>query len=439
MKLKYGQTVRIGFAFLAICAFWQMYNNVIPLMLTNTFQMSETWSGMIMAADNVFAVFLLPFFGNLSDRCTSSLGKRKPYILAGTILSVILMMFLPFLDNRYAASPAGILMVLFVAVLCLLLFSMGTYRSPAVALMPDVTPKPLRSRGNAVINLMGAIGGIVYLIIAAVLYPESRTRGAAHVDYFPLFLFIAAIMIIALFIVLFTIDENRLAREARSFNEKYDAEEEKAAASSVSPHIKRSLLFLLLSVFFWFTGYNAVETWFTVYAQKSWGMGIGSASLCLTIATGGAILSYMPVAAIASKIGRKKTILLGVALLCASFFSMFLYSAARNSFHPALYALFCVIGFSWAAINVNSLPMVLEMCKDQDIGKFTGYYYAFSMSAQIVTPVLAGFLLNRAGYHSLFPYSAAFSLVALLTMLFVKHGDTRNISKKGLEAFDVED
>ena len=161
MKLNVRRTVLIGFAFFSICAFWQMYNSVIPLMLTNTFHLDETFSGMIMAADNVLALFLLPFFGSLSDRCHSRLGRRMPFILVGTALAVVGMIFLPIINNAYYADGSGALLAAFIGVLLFVLVSMGTYRSPAVALMPDCTPKPLRSPANAIINLMGAVGGII--------------------------------------------------------------------------------------------------------------------------------------------------------------------------------------------------------------------------------------------------------------------------------------
>ena len=205
MKLKTSQTIRIGFAFLSICAFWQMYNNVIPLMLTNTFHMNETITGAIMAADNVLALFLLPLFGGLSDKCTSRMGKRRPYILCGTVAAVFLMLLIPFLDNSFFADPKTSTEVIFVCVLGCLLVAMGTYRSPAVALMPDVTPKPLRSKGNAVINLMGALGGIVYLIVASLMYSADRTKDLEHVNYLPLFMVVAGIMVISLIIIMFTL------------------------------------------------------------------------------------------------------------------------------------------------------------------------------------------------------------------------------------------
>jgi len=187
--------------------------------------------------------------------------------------------------------------------------------------------------------------------------------------------------------------------------------------------VKRSLAFLLVSIAFWFTGYNAVETWFTTYASRMWGMSLGSASLCLTIATIGAILTYIPSGSMGEKIGRKKTILMGVVLLAACLIASFIYTCFCDTFHPALYAVFALIGVAWALINVNSLPMVVQMCRGSDVGKFTGYYYTFSMAAQTITPIVAGTLMNRVGYMTLFPYAAAFFILAFATMQFVKHGD----------------
>ena len=443
MKLNYGRTVRIGFAFLAICAFWQMYNNVIPLILTNTFHMNESLSGAIMAADNVLALFLLPLFGSLSDKCKSPMGRRKPFILAGTVLSVLLMLLVPVLDNRYFSYPSKGLSMIFVCVLGFLLIAMGTYRSPAVALMPDLTPKPFRSRANAVINLMGALGGIIYLILASILYSESRTKGLAHVNYLPLFLIVAAIMVLSLLIVLFTINEPALRLQVENY-EKDHPEQETApvgddGSRTLPPAVKRSLIFLLISVSLWFISYNAVETWFTTYAQRMWGMSLGSASLCLTIATGGAILSYIPIGQAAARFGRRRVIIAGVILLASCFLVLFIYTLLSDSFHPVLYLLLLLIGLAWAAINVNSLPMVLEMCSGAEIGRFTGLYYTFSMAAQIVTPVAAGTLMNRIGYTSLFIYSTLFAGMAFLTMSQVKHGDTKVQARRGLEAYDIED
>ena len=440
LKLNTGQTVRVGFAFLAILAFWQMYNNVIPLILTKTFHMDKSLSGVIMAADNVLALFLLPLFGGLSDRCKAKMGKRKPFILGGTVAAVFLMLLIPFLDNAYFQNPRTTVEILFVCVLGCILVAMGTYRSPAVALMPDVTPKPLRSRANAVINLMGALGGILYLIIAKIMYPSSRTQDAAHVDYLPLFLVMAGIMILSLIIVMFFVREVQWNAEMLAY-EKAHPEENLAVETAehteqLPKDVKKSLLFLLMSVALWFMGYNGMETWFTTYADAMWNMGLGDASLCLTIATGGAILCFIPSGLLASRIGRKKTILGGILLMSGSFFAVFGYTCVFQTFSKLLYILFFLVGAGWAFINVNSLPMVLEMCRGSEVGRFTGFYYTFSMAAQIVTPICAGTLLEHVSYMTLFPYCAAFALLSFITMLFVRHGDAKAEVKRGLEAFE---
>lgn len=443
MKLDTKQTVKVGFAFLSICAFWQMYNSVIPLMLTNTFHLNESISGVIMAADNVLALFLLPLFGGLSDRCQLKMGKRKPFILFGTLAAVVFMLLLPVMDNLFFTGKSVVTEILFIVILGCLLVAMGTYRSPAVALMPDVTPKPLRSRGNAVINLMGAVGGVLALLVASVMYSTSRTAGKEHVGYFPLFAVVAGIMLVSLFVVVFLVDEVGLNHKMLAYEEAHPEdnlmEQDEKGEEVVPKEVKKSLTFLLVSIALWFMGYNAVETWFTTYANHMWNMSLGSASTCMTVATGGAILSYIPSGYVASKIGRRKTIMSGVLLLASCFFGAFLYTCAYDTFRWPLYILFLLLGVAWAFINVNSLPMVLEMCKGSDVGKFTGLYYTFSMTAQIVTPILAGTLLNRVGYKVLFPYCALFVAGSFVTMFFVKHGDNKVEAKRGLEAFDVDD
>lgn len=444
MKLNNKRTVLVGLAFLSICAFWQMYDSIVPLILTNTFHLNESLSGAIMAADNILALFLLPLFGGFSDRADTRIGKRMPFILFGTGLAVVLMNVLPILDNSYAAQPAPFKTLSFVVVLGLLLVSMGIYRSPAVALMPDVTPKPLRSKGNAIINLMGAVGGLIYLAVAAVMYPSSKTAGLEHVDYQPLFIVVASIMFISIAVLFLTIKEPKLAKENRdleALHPEWDlAKDDGSGKEVLPPEVKRSLGFLLASIALWFFGYNGVTTWFTTYVSQVMGQGLGGASVCLLIATGGAIVSYIPVGAVASKIGRKKTIQFGIILLTVCFALGYVLTTAFSSINAVMFIVFALVGLAWASINVNSLPMVVEMCKDSDVGKFTGFYYTASMSAQVVTPMLAGTLMNRIDYRVLFPYAAIFVALSFVTMLFVKHGDAKADGKKGLSAFeDMED
>ena len=443
LKLNNKRTILVGLAFLSISAFWQMYDSVMTLILTGTFQLNETVSGAIMAADNVLALFLLPLFGAISDRTETRIGRRMPFILGGTAAAAVLMNLLPLLDNRYAAAPSPVTLAGFVAVRARLLVAMGTYRSPAVALMPDVTPKPLRSKGNAIINLMGAVGGILYLAVAAVMYPTSRTEGAAHVDYQPLFLVVSLIMAAAVVVLFLTVREPKLAEENRRLEAAHPewdlAEDDGSGHETLPAPVKRSLGFLLVSISLWFIAYNGVTTWFTRYVSEVMGEGLGGASTCLLVATAGAIVSYIPVGAAASRFGRKKTILFGVALLAACFLLGFVLTTVYSSIQPIMYLVFALVGLAWAAINVNSLPMVVEMCRGSDIGKFTGYYYTFSMAAQVVTPIAAGALISAVGYRVLFPYAACFAALAFVTMCFVRHGDVKAAGKRGLDAFgDME-
>ncbi|MBQ6440022.1 MAG: MFS transporter [Mogibacterium sp.] len=444
MKLNNKRTVLVGLAFLSICAFWQMYDNVVPLILTKTFHLNETFSGAIMAADNVLALFLLPFFGTLSDRTNTKLGKRTPYILGGTLAAVILLNILPLLDNSYYAAASTGKMVAFVVALGLLLISMGTYRSPAVALMPDVTPKPLRSRANAIINLMGAVGGIIYLAIAAVMYPNSKVQGLDHVNYQPLFIVVALIMAVSIIVMKLTINEPKLVAENQALeaqHPEWNLAEDDGSGNEVLPaKVKRSLGFLLASIALWFIGYNGITTWFTTYVDKVMGQGLGGASTCLLIATGGAIISYIPIGSLAHRIGRKRTIMIGIVLLASCFAAGYFLTTAFSNINVIMFVVFALVGFAWAAINVNSLPMVVEMCRGSDIGKFTGYYYTASMAAQVVTPILAGFLMRNISYKVLFPYAALFVLFSFMTMTQVKHGDAAPEVKHGLEAYeDMED
>ncbi len=433
MKLDYKKTVFTGLAFLSICAFWQMYDSVVPLILTKTFHLNETFSGVIMAADNILALFLLPIFGSLSDRTGTAIGKRMPFILFGTGCAVILMNVLPFLDNSYFAAPSVMKLVSFVIVLGLLLVAMGIYRSPAVALMPDITPKPLRSKANAVINLMGALGGVIYLAVAAVMYPNSKVAGMEHVNYQILFVTVSAIMFVAVGVLFLTVKEPELSgknRNLEALHPEWNLAQSDGSGNEVLPlSVKKSLGFLLASIALWYAGYNGITTWFTTYVDVIMGQGLGGASTCLLIATAGAVISYVPIGIIASKIGRKLTIEAGCVLLALCFFLGFVLTTGHSEINALMYVDFALVGLAWAAINVNSLPMVVEMCKGSDIGKFTGYYYTASMAAQVVTPVLAGTLLRNVSYKVLFPYGAVFVALSFITMLFVKHGDSRPDSK----------
>ena len=562
MKLNYRRTMYVGFAFFLICAFWQAYDTTIPLILTNQFGLSQTASGVVMALDNVLALFLLPLFGAISDRCRSRRGRRTPFILAGTLAAVVAFMGLACTDglqrqnlssvigvddpaarrmvyvrqadtelqypdslgraeddrtfilrdlftedefskitaqlyyaddgNLYTTDetqkplqlyPAELTeqlrsdpaefrsitrtpdrvvtnpqytnyvvpardacvwqttaekplpLVLFVVLLLITLVAMATFRSPAVALMPDVTVKPLRSKANAVINLMGSAGGTLVLVLGMVFATGSVRN--SMMGYLPFFGAVAALMLLALAVFLWRVREPRFVREMEEESRRLaidEAEPDLSGDRKLSKAERRSLIFLLTSIVFWFMGYNAVTSKYSVYATRVLDQDY---NLTLIIAQAAAIAAYLPVGVLSSKLGRKKTILIGIVLLTASF----LTACFLTRFSPGwlMNVMFVVAGVGWATINVNSFPMVVEMSRGSDVGKFTGIYYAASMAAQAVTPWVSGALMDRLGLTVLFPYAVVFVALAFGTMLFVRHGDNKPAAKKGLEALNVED
>ncbi len=504
MKLNYKRTILVGFAFFLISAFWQAYDATIPVILTNKFGMSQTWSGVIMALDNILAVFMLPLFGALSDKCLGNrFGKRTPFITIGTTLAAIALIGLSFVDaaqlnnihevaniddpaaltviydtqadkelmtpdgdrfvlsdvftkeqfcqitsqikeadsdklvtnpdytnyvapsrQAYAAEQTeknATPLILFVVLLLVILIAMSVFRSPAVALMPDVTIKPLRSKANAVINLMGTAGGILVLVLGMV-FATSAVKNQM-MNYTVYYCVIAGIMLAALVIFLTTVREIAWSKQMQEESVQLgieEAETESAEKRKLSGSEIRSLIFILASVALWYFGYNAVTSKYSLYAGNILNMDYNTT---LLIAQGAAIVAYLPAGMVATKIGRKKTILAGVVMLAVAFgAASFMRSGSSVLLMNVLFAL---AGIGWATINVNSFPMVVEMCSGGDIGKYTGFYYTASMSAQIATPMLSGILMDNLGMTVLFPYAAIFVALAFVTMLIVRHGDAK--------------
>lgn len=562
MKLNYKRTLLVGFAFFLICAFWQAYDAIVPLMLTNKFGMSQGASGIIMSLDNILALFMLPLFGALSDKSRSRFGKRTPFILIGTICAIMCFVSLTFVDQAqlnkvkadkqalwnyantmtvenkendsvidasaetsivlrdYAARlfyntdydsltadkqaelvqkyanlgydsvytydketktyavydskadvPDGLrskntyvalvssaenlfahnvtatspwTLVLFIVLLLMTLISMAVFRSPAVALMPDVTVKPLRSKANAIINLMGTAGGILVLLLGMVF-----GTGKVQNQMMPYTWYVAAvcgIMAVALAVFILTVREpawnaQMLETQAKldednpeerdetvvevadqeNLNEVADVPQSKPASNKLSRDKLTSLILILASVALWFIGYNAITSKYSVYAVNELNKDYNTT---LLIAQAAAVVAYIPVGMIASKLGRKRTILIGIALLTAAFFGAIFVTASSPTW--LLIVLFALAGIAWATINVNSFPMVVELAKGSTIGKYTGYYYTASMAAQIVTPILSGYLMQAFGtMRILFPYGTIFVALSFVTMLFVKHGDSK--------------
>lgn len=426
MKLNYKRTILVGFAFFLISAFWQAYDKTIPMVMTYKFGMSQLESGIIMALDNVLAVFMLPLFGGLSDRTKTKYGRRTVFIFFGTICAIISFIFIPLIGNMWV----------FIGVLLVTLISMATFRSPAVALMPDVTCKPLRSKGNAIINLMGTAGGLLVLVLGMIVKVGEEYM---H-NLFPYYIAVCGIMLFGLVIFLLTVRENKWAKEMQEDTKKYftdtEAEARDVSGGKLSKGQLSSLLLILASVALWYMGYNAITSKYSLYADSVLHQ---SYDLTLLIAQAGAIAAYIPVGIVASKVGRRKTILTGVAMLATAFFVAIFMTAESSPIF--MYILFAIAGIGWATINVNSFPMVVELSKEGDVGKYTGWYYTASMSAQVLTPILSGWIMDLFGnMHPLFPYASICVALAFVTMFFVKHGDSKPEPKKSaLESLDVDD
>ncbi len=459
MKLNYKRVLLVGMAFFLISAFWQAYDAIIPLIMTNHFGLPQSVSGAVMSIDNVLAVFLLPVFGALSDKVSTRFGRRTPFIFFGTIAAVITFVCLTLIDNyqlaRLATEFAAVNtvesdalraialdftiknplpLIGFIATLLVLLVSMSTFRSPAVALMPDVTLKPLRSKANAIINLTGTAGGIIVLVLGMVF----ATSKHAYMEYTGYVIAVCSVMLTGFIVFLLSVREKTWAEEMEAESLRLGLSEQAAAGEKRKlPKAElTSLLLILASVALWYIGYNSITSKYSVYATNILGFDF---NFTLIVAQAAAIVSYIPVGLIASKIGRRKTILAGVLILGTAFFLGIFVTPTTPEI--IMYPIFVLAGIGWATINVNSFPMVVELAKQGDVGKYTGYYYTASMAAQIVAPILSGILYDALGMrYVFFAFGAFFVLCAFVTMSFVRHGDsipTQNKSR--LELLDVDD
>ena len=492
LKLDYPKVILVGFAFFLISAFWQAYDAIVPLILTNHFGLLQSVSGTVMSLDNIIAVFMLPLFGALSDRVNTRFGKRTPFVVIGTLAAVVLFVVLAFVDSMQVApviaegipelyseaaemrDAANLLLkegkalgdqakilaaeaqlkaadvifeqvrvatfevtkanignlIVFIVALLALLIAMATFRSPAVALMPDVTVKPLRSKGNAIINLMGTAGGIVVLVLGMV-FATSKI----YMEYIWYVVAIVSVMLIGLTVFVLKVREPKWAAQMAEDTVRYGLEEPRVdEAVKTERKLSRpeliSLMLILSSVALWYIGYNSITSKYSVYATNILGFDY---NLTLIIAQAAAVVAYIPVGIIASRIGRRKSILAGIVMLASAFFAGNFIS---SGVHPAImYPIFILAGIGWATINVNSFPMVVELAKGGEVGKYTGYYYTASMAAQIVAPILSGVLYDFFGMRAtFFAFGTVFVVLSFVTMFFVKHGDAKADAQSALEA-----
>lgn len=400
-KFNYKRTFYIGCAFFTIMLLWQVYNYMCPLFLEEM-GISDTYKGLIMAADNIFALVMLPIFGTLSDKTKTRLGKRMPYIIVGTILAAITFPFVAAFGIK--GNLIGLLIVM-----GLILFFMNIYRSPAVALMPDLTPKKYRSKANGIINLMGGIGGIF-------AYGTALLFGSRY-PFIP-FIVTSILMIIALIILVSTIKEVKVLSEIE------DDQEIKEEINNLKPldkTQKRNLIFILCAVFFWYFAVNAIETFWGTY---SWDIFFNSnpdnkttSAIALLIFTASSIASYLPGGILAQKIGRRNTILIGISSILIAF----LIAAFLGKWNIIIFVvLFILAGIGWAFINSNSYPMVVEYASGSNGGKFTGFYYTAAQLAQTITPFIIGSVMDLIGRRMMFPYAVLFLFISMIFMLIIK-------------------
>ena len=414
------RAVLISFPFFALSLFWQAYDYAVPLMLSQHFHLKTTVYSIIMSADNVIALIFLPVFGSLSDRIHSRLGRRTPVILLGTAGGMIGWFFLTRIDALTVAGSD--VLFPFLAALLVSVFFMSLHRSPSAALVADCFIRPQRTKANAVLNLMGAIAGVLFGLAGRRLIHH---RGSALL-FTDCMHFVLVIIAAATIVFLLTVRENRLVKNVRQQNRLLGLLDDKTDATDITPTKlsageKKSFWLILMSVFFIYMAYNGFHTHYTnylvthLYQSASW-----TGPYLLEVAVG--MLMMIPAAILTSYLGRRKSCLIGTILCAVGYFGTSLITPKNVN---AIYLWFFIAAIGFPLFSINLGPMILEIGKDSDAGRFMGYYYIATVSAQIITPTLASFFINRWGYGVIGFYGAAFTMLAYLMLIPVRHGDIR--------------
>ncbi len=455
LKLNKKRTFLIGFAFFGILLLWQVYDSWCPTLLTEiikgrmgaTDELEVQWLvGIIMACDNLAALILLPIFGSLSDKTHTKIGKRMPYILVGTFVSAVAFPFIPlfFHLNKIGAM---------VAMMAIVLLFMMMYRNPAVALMPDITPKPLRAKANGIINIMGYFGGAFATVLGMVFVLSSYLKGEHNLMTIELpFVIASVLMVISALVLFFTIKENKIEEEIK--DELEEGENQAAIADPVnddrpmSKANRNMLLAILGAEFLWFMSDNALGTYLNNYVFYAMGAATSNTSMMVIAGGAASVVGFATAGIIADKVGRKWTIsaglsltFIGLIIMCFIKASTTVLDSGLNAFPKMLLVVWIIKGYGMALVHNCSFPMVVELCSAKKIGKFTGYYYAASMAAQTVTPVLLGLILRASGAWSVLPkYATILTLASCLVFtLCVKNIKANKLGNaKGLEAIGAE-
>lgn len=422
-RLNYGKTFLLGFGFFGVSVIWGVYNAFVPIFLADKFDLSPAWIGFFMTLDNIAALFIQPPVGAWSDRVRTKWGRRIPFILIGAPLTALAFGFIPMAS----------ILPLFVACTSTTLLSAALWRTPVVALMPDITPSPFRSQANGVINFMGGIGTIIALQTGGVLFKMSPN--------FPFWLG-SALVILAALVVFFFIEEPK---------EYESAEQQPGMWQSLREIVNeedKSGLRILSAIFFWFLGYSAVETFFTLYAKNHLGLPAGDGATLLSVFPLFFVLFAIPSGLIAARIGRRITITIGLITVTVMLFLFYVTpaSALLTEIAPlplvgiplaeggarmlTLAGVMLMLGgVGWACININSLPMIVDLTSAARLGTFTGLYYLFSTFSAIVGPNVNGWAVQLSGgnYNIIMLIAPFFMIVAMVLMLGVKRGEAQQI------------
>lgn len=399
MRLNWGKTFILGFGFLAISTVWPVYDSYMPIFLAKYIG-SATIIGLIMAVDNVLGLTLQPYFGSLSDRTRTRWGRRRPFLLLGMPVAALALFSFPI------SLPLGLITLLITT--GVLNLSMSLFRSPTVALMPDATPAPLRSKANGIINFMGGIGAVIAIVVGGIMYKISP--GYA-------FLLPGAIMLVVFLLFLLYFREPEIPQAESGAEE--TPQSLLLALRQILVNPDRTTLTLFLTIFAWFVAYQGVNTWFTSYSVEVLKVSEADASLRLSIYALSFVIGALPAGYIGTWLGRRRTIMIGLIGMTLCFLGMNFLTSLNQ-----LTIAFVAAGLSWALININSYPMVVQMCHPSQTGTFTGLYYIFAGLAGVTGPFLAGLLFDTMKTKQpLFLFGMAFMLVAILLISTVRKGE----------------
>ena len=412
MKFNIGKTFLLGFGFFGVSVIWSVYNAFVPVFLADRFLMAAGFIGFFMTLDNIAAMIIQPAVGSWSDRIRTPIGRRMPFIIVGAPIAAAAFILLPLSTALWLFFLASVM----------LLLSMAVWRTPVVALMPDITPSKYRSQANGIINFMGGLGAIIAYLGGAKLYDMDPT--------YPFWLGAGLVAVSAILVFIFIKEPKKITETA---------EETPDLINSIKMILNdpdKSALRILLAIFFWFIAYNGIEAFFTLYARNHLGLTESDGSRLLGQLSLLFVIFALPSGYIGASLGRKKTIMGGILLMAACVASMFLLPVNDLTYLltslpvlgeiPVIGVILMAAGIAWALININSLPMVVDMTENNRIGTYTGLYYLFSTLAAILGPILYGQVIQIFGdrYTLIMLVSPLFLIAALISIMGVHKGES---------------